>query len=273
MPLYDATRTRASCARAQPVLLAGGYQRITQGFCRAGPDKSVDTSQKPRIFPFALLAQILNSVPCCRCGSVNIGPEGLRKMQRETEFVVSGTVFYNFVPTAAAAEEVPLVQGRCICGPREVSDVLARHGACSFQVRDMGPPGMCEVRVMTSYRPRLLRAGTAAARIRNDGLVCLGGQGHGRAREVAIGEREVFWGYSGSICRHRSDLRQIFRVKLEPYADIKETPDAVCADLTLGSGQTWDTTIVPSLTLCLGIACSYSTTRIRTPSDRRPLVM
>ncbi|KAH9016126.1 hypothetical protein EDB85DRAFT_1898328 [Lactarius pseudohatsudake] len=86
-------------------------------------------------------------------------------------------------------------------------------------------------------------------------LVCLGRQGHGRAREVAIGEREGVLG--GSICRHRSDLRRIFRVKLEPYADIKETPDAVCADSTLGSGQTWDTTIVPSLTVPLSGNCLF----------------
>jgi len=49
-----------------------------------------------------------------------------------------------------------------------------------------------EVRAMMCYRPRLLRAGTAAARIRSEVLDVLVQTGRW-AEGGLIGEREVFW--------------------------------------------------------------------------------
>ncbi|KAH9173728.1 hypothetical protein EDB89DRAFT_1905124 [Lactarius sanguifluus] len=153
-------------------------------------DKSVDTSQKPRIFPFALLAQ----TEFC----------SLLLMRLLREHWSRGT---DEDATRDGVRRVGYGPAGAVRGPR--NDELS---------------------------PSVVAP--AAARIRNNRLVCLGRQGHGRAWEVAIGEREGSG--VGSVCRHRSDnLRRIFRVKLEPYAHIKETPDAVCADSAPGSSQTW----------------------------------
>ncbi|KAH9029342.1 hypothetical protein EDB83DRAFT_2319490 [Lactarius deliciosus] len=178
IPLYNAACPRALCARA--VLLAGGYQRITRDLCRAG---QADGGS-----------------------SVNIGPEELRKMQRETEFVVSGTVFfitlflsprlprrYLWSETAASVDRVSLLL----------------FGA------EYGPAGAVR-------GPRFDELSPSA----------------------------VAHGY----CSGANPQRQ---VKLEPHAHIKETPDAVCADSALGFGQTWDTTIVPSLTVPLSGNCLF----------------
>ncbi|KAH9037325.1 hypothetical protein EDB84DRAFT_1437459 [Lactarius hengduanensis] len=205
MPLYDATRTRASCARA--VLLAGGYQRITQGLCRAGRGRG----HVPKASNLPLRISCAN-------------PE-LRSLllMRLREHWSRGT------------EE------------DATRDGVRRAG--------YGPAGAVRDPRNDELSPSAVARGYCSGADPHNRLVCLGRQGHGRAREVAIGEREVFWG--GSICRHRSDLRRIFRVKLEPYAHIKETPNAVCADSALGAGQTWDTTIVPSLTVPLSGNCLF----------------
>jgi hypothetical protein len=53
-----------------------------------------------------------------------------------------------------------------------------------------------EVRVMKSYRPKLLRAGTAAARIRSemfDVLVQTGRRADANPEGGPMGEGEVFW--------------------------------------------------------------------------------
>jgi len=102
----------------------------------------------------------------------------LRNMQQELEFVSRGS------ETAAVNAEVAALMDRAknatLTEPRDaqIQDVLAQR----------------EVRVMRSYRPRLLRAGTAAARLRSEVFEVLVQTGPGaEAKGGPIGEAEVFW--------------------------------------------------------------------------------
>ena len=109
-------------------------------------------------------------------------------MQREMGSVMSGAASHNCNATATAKETS--------------SNVLvdrAKQATCwrvtepsSAQVQDA--LALREIRLMTSYRPRLLRAGTAAARIRSDVFSVLAQSGPRTDTESApMSEREVFW--------------------------------------------------------------------------------
>ena len=111
----------------------------------------------------------------------------LRKMQREMESVMSSAVSRNFEPAANAAEVAAALVDRAkqatlwrVNEPRDaqMQDALAQREIC----------------LMRSYRPRLLRAGTAAARIRSDVFNVLVQTGRWVDAEGApIGESELFW--------------------------------------------------------------------------------
>ena len=107
-------------------------------------------------------------------------------MQREMESVISGAVLRN-----STAEESPSTR-------TEVAELVDRAKQatcwrvtepCEAQVQDAMAPR--EVRLMMSYRPHLLRAGTAAARIRSDMFDVLAWTTD--TEGGPIGEREVFW--------------------------------------------------------------------------------
>ena len=106
----------------------------------------------------------------------------LRDMQREMESVMSNAVSHNFFDTASAAEVAALV-----IRAKQVTlwRVSSPHDA---QMQDA--LALQGVRVMKSYRPRLLRAGTAAARIRSEMFDVL--VQTGRMQGGQMGEREVF---------------------------------------------------------------------------------
>ncbi len=116
----------------------------------------------------------------------------LRKMQREIESVMSGAVSRNFDSTAAAAEETPSAEVAALVDHAKQVTCWRVTEPRSAQIQDA--LALHEVRVMTSYRPRLLHAGTAAARIRSDIFAVLAQTGPWKDTEgVPIGEREVFW--------------------------------------------------------------------------------
>ncbi len=116
----------------------------------------------------------------------------LRKMQCEIESVMSGVVSRNFDPTAAAAEETPSAEVAALVD--RAKQVTCWRVTESHFVQMQDALALREVRVMTSYRPRLLRAGTAAARIRSDVFGVLAQTGLWTDTEGGpIGEREVFW--------------------------------------------------------------------------------
>jgi hypothetical protein len=109
-------------------------------------------------------------------------------MQREMVSVMSNAVSRNFFDTAGDAEVAALVNRAKkvtlwrVTEPRDVQmqDALALR----------------EVRVMKSYRPKLLQAGTAAARIRREvfNVLVQTGQRAGADFEGGLmGENEVFW--------------------------------------------------------------------------------
>jgi hypothetical protein len=114
----------------------------------------------------------------------------LRKMQLEMRSVVSGAVSRKCDP--ATAEVTPSSEVAALV-------VRAKQATCwrvteprDAQMQDA--LALREVRVMTSYRPRLLRAGTAAARIRSDMSSVLALTGRGTDTEGGIiGDGEVFW--------------------------------------------------------------------------------
>lgn len=112
----------------------------------------------------------------------------LKNMQREMVSVMSNAVSRNFFDTAGDAEVAALVNRAKkvtlwrVTEPRDVQmqDALALR----------------EVRVMKSYRPKLLQAGTAAARIRREvfNVLVQTGQRAGADFEGGLmGENEVFW--------------------------------------------------------------------------------
>jgi len=103
----------------------------------------------------------------------------LRSMQREMESVMIGAVSCC-VDTAALVERAKQVTLWRVTEPSSIQmqDTLARR----------------EVRAMMSYRPRLLRKGTAAARIRSEVFDTLAQSGRWtEERGEPMGEREVFW--------------------------------------------------------------------------------
>ncbi|KAH9029333.1 hypothetical protein EDB83DRAFT_2526189 [Lactarius deliciosus] len=114
----------------------------------------------------------------------------LRTMQREMESVISSAVPRDFDPTPAAADKTPSAEiAALVDRAKQVTNWRVAE-PCSAQLQDA--LALREVRVMTSYRPLLLRAGTAAARIRNDMFRVLAQTGP-RTEGGPIGEREIFW--------------------------------------------------------------------------------
>ena len=107
-------------------------------------------------------------------------------MQREMVSVMSSAVSRNFFDTASAAEVAALVDRAKKVTLWRVSDP---HDA-----RMQDALALREVRVMKSYRPRLLRAGTAAARIRSEIFDVLVQTGRWEDTDgEPMGKREVFW--------------------------------------------------------------------------------
>ncbi|KAH9173731.1 hypothetical protein EDB89DRAFT_1957396 [Lactarius sanguifluus] len=114
----------------------------------------------------------------------------LRKMQREMTSVISGAVSRNFDPTSATADETPSAEVAALVDrAKQVTNWRVTEPR-SAQLQDA--LALREVRVMTSYRPLLIRAGTAAARIRSDMFRVLAQTGL-RTEGGPIGEREIFW--------------------------------------------------------------------------------
>ncbi|KAH9051920.1 hypothetical protein EDB87DRAFT_628442 [Lactarius vividus] len=117
-------------------------------------------------------------------------PGGLRRMQREMESVMSGAVPHkNFDPasdeTPSAAVALLVDRAKQVTNWRVVEPRSA-------QLQDA--LALREVRVMMSYRPMLLRAGTAAAQIRSDMFRVLAQTWPQTDTEDGpIGEREIFW--------------------------------------------------------------------------------
>ena len=107
-------------------------------------------------------------------------------MQHEMESVMSSDVSRDFFDTASAAEVAALVDRA-----KKVTlwRVLDPHDA-----RMQDALALREVRVMKSYRPRLLCAGTAAARIRSEIFDVLVQTGRWEDTDgEPMGKREVFW--------------------------------------------------------------------------------
>ena len=103
----------------------------------------------------------------------------LRSMQREMESVMIGAVSRD-VDTAELADRAKQVTLWRVTEPNsaQMQDTLARR----------------EVRAMMGYRPRLLREGTAAARIRSEVFDVLVQTGRWTdAKGEPMSEREVFW--------------------------------------------------------------------------------
>ena len=110
----------------------------------------------------------------------------LRNMQREMESVMSSAVSRNFFDNASTAEVAALVDRAKKVTLWRVSDP---HDA-----RMQDALALREVRIMKSYRPRLLRAGTAAARIRSEIFDVLVQTGRWEDTDgEPMGKREVFW--------------------------------------------------------------------------------
>ncbi|KAI9456854.1 hypothetical protein BJY52DRAFT_1275024 [Lactarius psammicola] len=116
----------------------------------------------------------------------------LLKMQCEMESVMSRAVSRNFDPAAAATEETPSAEVAALIDRARQVTFWRTTEPLSAQMQDALALG--EVCVMRSYRPRLLRAGTAAARIRSDMFGVLVQTGLRTDMEGGpIDEREVFW--------------------------------------------------------------------------------
>jgi len=112
----------------------------------------------------------------------------LRNMQREMESVMKSAVSRNFHAAAATAEVAALVDRA-----KEVT-LWRVTEPCEAQMQDA--LAQREVRMMRSYRPRLLRAGTAAARIRSEMFDVLSQTGRSTWTDAdgrPLGESEVFW--------------------------------------------------------------------------------
>ncbi|KAN0132431.1 hypothetical protein V8E53_009857 [Lactarius tabidus] len=112
----------------------------------------------------------------------------LRNMQREMESVMSNAVSRNFFDTARAAEVTALVN--------RAKKVTLWRVTEPRDIRMQDALALREVRVMKSYRPKLLRAGTAAARIRSemfDVLVQTGRRADANPEGGPMGEGELFW--------------------------------------------------------------------------------
>jgi hypothetical protein len=105
---------------------------------------------------------------------------GLRNMQRELarESVVITDVSGNF-DTDTLVERA------------KHATLLRATEPCDAQMQDA--LALREVRAMMGYRPRLLRAGTAAARMRREVLDVLVQTGRWVEGGELIGEKEVFW--------------------------------------------------------------------------------
>ncbi|KAH9016132.1 hypothetical protein EDB85DRAFT_2021856 [Lactarius pseudohatsudake] len=114
----------------------------------------------------------------------------LKKMQREMRSVISGAVSRNFDPTSATADETSSAEVVALVDRAKQLTSWRVAEPHSAQLQDA--LALREVRVMTSYRPLLLRAGTAAARIRSDMFRVLAQTGL-RTEGGPIGEREIFW--------------------------------------------------------------------------------
>jgi len=122
-------------------------------------------------------------------------------MQREMESVMSGAVLRNFDPTAAAAKETSSAEVTALVD--RAKQVTYWRVTVPRSVKMKDALALREVCIMMSYRPRLLRAGTAGARIRSDTSGALAQTGLWTDMEGGpIGEREVFWdgiGLSSSL--------------------------------------------------------------------------
>jgi hypothetical protein len=115
----------------------------------------------------------------------------LRYMQREMECTMSRDDSRDvFDSTGSDAEVAALVDRAKRATLWRVTDPRA----CDAQVQDA--LARREIRVMRSYRPKLLRAGSAASRIRSEMLNVLVKTGSGAQAQVECGpisEGEVFW--------------------------------------------------------------------------------
>ncbi|KAH9992219.1 hypothetical protein BJV74DRAFT_834975 [Russula compacta] len=121
--------------------------------------------------------------------------ESLAEMQVEMASVMS-TVSRDFDPTDDDGDNTPTESG-----PQSVEEFALVERATEvtgWEVTEFGSVRMRnalalhEVRVMKSYRPRLLRAGTAAAKIRGKIFHILS-QTERRGRDVSPSEKNVFW--------------------------------------------------------------------------------
>jgi hypothetical protein len=104
----------------------------------------------------------------------------LKTMQREMESIMSRVDSRDVVDTSADTEVAALV------GRAKQATLWRVTDPCAAEIQDA--LARREIRVMRSYRPKLLRAGTAAARIRNNVLEVLG-----VGAEDELEEDEVFW--------------------------------------------------------------------------------
>jgi hypothetical protein len=111
----------------------------------------------------------------------------LKTMQREMESIMSRVDSRDVVDTSADTEVDALVD-------RAKKTTLWRVSDDSRGARVQDTLARREIRVMRSYRPKLLRVGTAAARIRSEMLDVLMKTVPGADAEGGpMGEAEVFW--------------------------------------------------------------------------------
>ncbi|KAI9439561.1 hypothetical protein H4582DRAFT_1941543 [Lactarius indigo] len=116
----------------------------------------------------------------------------LRKMQREMESVMSGAVPRNFDPASTAPDGAPSAELAELAD--RARQVTSWHVAEPRSAQLQDAMALHEVHVMASYRPQLLRRGTAATRIRNDMFSVLAQTGLRKDTEGGpIREREIFW--------------------------------------------------------------------------------
>jgi hypothetical protein len=111
----------------------------------------------------------------------------LKTMQREMESIMSRVDSRDVVDTSADTEVDALVD-------RAKKTTLWRVSDDSRGARVQDTLARREIRVMRSYRAKLLRVGTAAARIRSEMLDVLMKTVPGADAEGGpMGEAEVFW--------------------------------------------------------------------------------
>src|SRR6266404_4791360 len=116
----------------------------------------------------------------------------LRDMQHEMETIMRGAVSRNFDRGVATAEVMPSAEVAAVVARAKRVTCWRATESRSAQLQDA--LAVQEVRVMSGYRPRLLRAGTATSGIRSGMFDVLVQTGQGIDTEgVPIRERDVFW--------------------------------------------------------------------------------